>query len=263
MYKKGLMFLLILMFLLFANNVLADGYEFVGGYYYLTFDPELNDYIEEYNQTVQEIIEADESWGTVFSKKEVNDLKELKSTTGYYIGISTKLENIFSNAQKGFTILGQYESFSDNNTGDLYTEWTDGEVSGTTEGEVDAGIDISGFYSGIAYRLNDYLSVNGGLGYYEGELKNKGYIKYSTNPVPYAVDNDTDLEGTFGYKVGAAIDYPLTDNIKILCTMNYRFLEMKLREKIEMTEEDDGFDIDISSMDLSGFDLELGLSYAF
>ncbi|WP_018248377.1 hypothetical protein [Orenia marismortui] len=247
--KKRILIYSTFLIILFSTTTLAAEYQIVGGYYYLDLDPEINDYIQEYNHSIDNIIEFDESLGYTFNKKVIDPLDQIEDANGYYIGISTTRNNLL--------ITAQYEEFSNEDNASVYTEWTDpNNNNGTTVVKLNNEIKVQGIYGEVGKKLNDYLQLTGGIGYYTGEINNEYYINIS-NSTNRDVNNDSDLEGELGFKIGSNFHYSLTDNLNFLCNISYRYLKMDLDENI--TENN----IEISELDLSGFETKVGFTYNF
>lgn len=260
MSKKVLLILLVFLILFSFNNVLAKDFSIISGYYHLSINPDLNSYIEKYNDYIDKIISSNESWGIIFTTKNIEPLNEIKQASGCFIGISTKLNDLVSIGKKELLLVTQYESFSIKKHGSLYTEWTDlGGDFGTTTAKINSGIEVNGLYGSIFYKINDYFDITGGVGYYLGKLKNNGYVEMTGFPRE-DLNYDTDLKGTIGYKLGAKFNYKLLNNFSLLCSINYRSLVMAIEDEIKM---DVPFEVQISKADLSGLEGQIGLSYLF
>lgn len=263
MSKQGLMLLTVCLILFSFNSVLAQDFNVIAGYYYLDINPDLNKYIEKYNDYIERRISEDESWGITFTKKEIDRLDKIKNATGYYLGLSTKLSNLISNGKKEISFTTQYESFSSTKHGSLYTEWTEpGDESGITNAQINTGIKVNGLYGGVLYKLNNYLDLTGGVGYYRGQLDINGHFEITGLPRE-ELNYDTSLKGTVGYKIGARLNYQLSEHFSLLGSVNYRSLVMELAEEIEEIEIDSPVETSISKVDLSGLEGKLGLSYRF
>ncbi len=258
--KKALI-CLVFFVILSANTVLSADYQIVGGYYYLDLDPDMNDYISNYNEYLLNSIDTSESFGYTFHSKKVNSLDEIKDANGYYIGISTKLNSLIPKIKDDLFITAQYERFSDEDTASVHTVWTDNDGNdGTTQIEINNGIKVHGIYTEVSKRLNNYLELTGGVGYYKGEANNN-YSVDITDSTDIKRNHDTDLEGSLGLKVGSNLTYPLTDALNFSCNLSYRCLTMDLEDKITDTYYDG--DVTISELDLDGFETKLGFTYKF
>lgn len=263
MIKQGLMLLTVCLILFSFNSVFAQDFNVIAGYYYLDINPDINKYIEKYNDYINERISEDESWGITFAEKEIDRLDKIKNASGYYIGLSTKLNNLIPNGKKEISFTTQYEFFSSAKQGTLYTEWTEpGGESGITNAQINTGIKVDGLYGGVLYKLNNYLDLTGGVGYYRGQLDINGHFGITGLPRE-ELNYDTSLKGTLGYKIGTRLNYQLSDHLSLLGIVNYRSLVMELAEEIEEIVIDSPVETLISKVDLSGLEGKLGLSYWF
>ncbi|MTI59486.1 MAG: porin family protein [Firmicutes bacterium] len=207
-------------FLLFSVTVvgLASDWEVIGGFTYTTIDSdELDDFVDSLNNSLEE-----EAYGY---DVDISKVDKIDSGSGFYLGGRLPInENI--------KIGGYYEYFNADTEGKVKSLDFDEEI------KIEMEIPVNGLVGIASYNINDYLAVNGGLGYYFGEIE----IKTG----PFSIMK-TDLNG-LGFKLGTDLNYPLNEKISIIGAANYRILTL---------EADDYYDDDI---DFNGFEFKGGIS---
>ncbi|MFW6288067.1 MAG: hypothetical protein ACOC2J_04880 [bacterium] len=211
--------------------------------------------------------------------------EEINTGNGFYLGIakdytitgiltqiSGTYEKFYMSSDGGFNMEGEI-SLNTVPTGDTSLVPSSLSFEGASTSNLD--LEIQGFVLSISPRVNEYLTLNAAVGYYNGS----GTLDYNNS---ISVDSisineewsdsfDLTLEDSIGYKLGASLNYELSDNLNLITTAKYRFLEMDikaLRTNGEYNIDDcilgipDTVDLP-EEEDFSGFEATIGLAYSF
>lgn len=226
--KKLTVLFIFTVFLLFSVTLVgfAGDLEVIGGFTYTTIDSDdLDDLVDSFNNSLEE--EASRSEELHGYDIDISKVDKIDSASGFYLGgrlpINEKVK-----------IGGYYEYFNADSEGKVKYLDFDEEIKLKME------IPVNGLVGIASYNINDYLAVNGGLGYYFGEIE----IKTGSLSIM-----KTDLNG-LGFKLGTDLNFPLSEKISIIGAANYRIL----------TLEADDFDEDIN---FNGLEFKGGISCKF
>ncbi len=263
--KKYLLVLMVIMISVLPFNALAaDGdYQIVGGYLYTTLDPgDLNSVIANINEMGQEV----EIWAPEFIT--YNDLGKIEDGQGFYVGIARELDN-------QAIVTGQYERFSTDASGSLVFNFEENNhtesssVSCFSYNEIkltaDYDLEVQGVSLNYSPRVNDWLTLNGGIGYYWGDLDLNAAVVGKVDDESeslYDYSNNLELGKNIGWKLGLGINKPLKDNVSFLANLNYRVLDLDIEEDEDLNNLPEDFRLPTSD-DFSGYELTVGIGIAF
>ena len=109
--------------------------------------------------------------------------------------------------------------------------------------EVD--INLSGPYGKGVYKVNEMISLNGGLAYYSFTM-DQSYQWYNV-----------EWKGNgIGFLLGGEMTYPISDKISLIGSGNYRLANIDIDKYKEQDVED-------TELNMSGLSLRAGISYNF
>lgn len=219
--------------------------ELLGGGIYTTFAfPKLNNLIDEYNsymrQTPPDIVNID------------SELGKINNAYGFYGGGSLHLDSALS--------IGIICENLTTNTGYEATYYLDVATFNYT---TDIKLSFRGLMVTSSYRINDYLTIGGGGGYYFGTMDIDTSIKdYDEEKEDWFVKDQLIDLGGLGFKVGVSANYPLTEHIKVHSKAHYRILGLDAEDDIVL-EGTDYLQLDTPSLNAKGVELRAGISYLF
>lgn len=222
---KRLILLVVALMVVFSFSVLAvdkfstDNFEFVGG---ITF----NDFTVEDSHKYGELEDVDEF--------------PLASGKGFYIGGLYWLNDNFA-VTAGYDYVNGKEHYK---IGNYDPSWK----------EENEEYKLSGPYVGAAYKVNEWLKLNGALAFYNFERAQDEEDSDGNS------DEETIIEaGGTGYLIGAQMELPVKDNFALTSDVTYRIVNL---EADKFQEED--LDPDESvEYNLKGFRVSIGLAYKF
>lgn len=235
--KKVILISVLSFLIIFSGSVLALDYELVGGGIYTSLElTDFNDNVEQLNNELEE--------GGNLVGYEVEKMDKINSALGFYGGVRFNTSNRFFD-----NIEVTYERFAPG-TG---TSIDYSDQYGTLDLDMDINITINGLVATLSHKVNEYISLKSGVGYYFGATEAtataEGTGAYSVSEEQTETNN---LNG-FGYKIGAAFDYALKDNENnsLFADINYRILELKFEE-----DED-------NTVNANGVELRVGISHKY
>lgn len=232
--------LMLVTLLVLSVGVSAQDFEFVGGITYSTFGlSELNEAIDDMNSFLDYAKDNDGS-------AEISKLDNVKSAIGFYAGLNKEIN-------EELIVGGQFEKYSLGTEGSLKTS-----LEGGIDEDIKYKLDISGLVGTAAYKVNENLALNGGIGYYSGKST---YELKGTDDEKQAVD----ING-IGFKVGASYNYELKPNVSFIGSANYRSVTLKEKDDkvicmIELPEDYDNHEI--KELNAGGFEISGGIAYSF
>lgn len=240
--KKETILLVLAVMLIFSVGVNAsNNIEFIGGGFYTTVNSdELNDAVNARNIILNLFKQEIYNQGYLVN---VSEMDKLKGAFGFYLGGLLPVN-------KNLEIGGYYERFEIGSEGNLTVPLRDAEMN------INIGLPINGIIGTGRYKLNEFVVINGGVGYYFGEFKES--IKFYEGGEEVIVENlvsdsKIDVKG-FGFKVGADVDYPINEQMSIIAGANYRQLEITPKDKDKYGDDE---------VNLDGFEIRGGFSYKF
>ncbi|MFW6270045.1 MAG: hypothetical protein ACOC4G_08190 [Bacillota bacterium] len=156
------------------------------------------------------------------------------------------------------SLSSTYERFSAGTDGSINVSGTDEEGYEFEEDmKIEYDITINGISGVYGHKINNYISINGGAGYYFGDgevlVSYKG-VYDGTTVEDEEESASLDLSG-FGFKVGGDVDYPIEDDYSLTASLNYRILDLDAESDEETTDDD--------SLTADGFELKGGIAYSF
>jgi hypothetical protein len=171
--------------------------------------------------------------------------------SGYYIGLRYIMDN-----NLGFGVGYDYAEAP--LTLDLGLDYYGTEVD--FEGTVSS--ELSGPYGELVYELNDYITFNGAIAFYNYANK----ISYAVVDGSYEdSDEMTFVKGNgTGYMLGAELDYPLYESLSVVSSIGYRSVSIDLNEINTAGFSGENFEkLEDLILTMKGLKFGVGLSYDF
>lgn len=261
---KSLILLLSLLVLI-SVPAWAMGVDVVGGYIYTKMAPdEANQLVDQFNDTIDDKIVS----GFEDFVVERNLMEDIDSAHGYYFGFATDFNNK--------KVTAKYEKFYIREKGNVILEDVYGDEGTYFQyfGKVD--MDLNGLCIDVAPPLNEYISINGGFGYYHGD----GLAKIMFKEVQPGSHDEASLEGiydlyiedTLGYTVGISLNYETNNGLRWISALNYRSLIVDVEPTFEIGQtgnpcplitDNAPQELEPFEADLSGLEFSLGVSRNF
>lgn len=237
--RSKLLVMVLALSLVLAPSVLCSGspFEFVGGGFYTTLTlTDLNDAIEDYNNSIDQLDQQGVS---------VTKMNKINQSVGFFGGTKFNLDNMLS-------VGGSFDNFSAG-TG---TEIDYSDQYGTIDVDLDIDLSVSGLVGTVGINVNEYIGLNGGAGYYFGTVSMSASASATGDYSDYFQMPDeserADLSGV-GFKAGGHLSYPLDDQLSISSSVNYRILELATQNDNSLTND--------TTLNANGVEVRFGVSF--
>mgnify|MGYP000615539675 CR=1 FL=1 len=236
--SKLLVMVLTLSLVLITSTIcLAGPFEFIGGGFYTTLTlTDLNDAIEDYNNSIDQL----DQQGVSATK-----MNKINQSVGFFGGTKFNFNNMLS-------VSGSFDNFSAG-TG---TEIDYSDQYGTIDVDLDIDLSVSGLVGTVGVNVNEYIGLNGGAGYYFGTVSMSGSASATGDYSDYfqmtEESESADLSGV-GFKAGGHLNYPLNDQLSIYSAVNYRILELATQNDNALTND--------TTLNANGIEVRFGVSF--
>lgn len=241
MKKASILFVLavLLVFSISVSVSASNGFEFIGGGIYTTVD---SDFLNNVTKNVNYLFKGIQNETDL--QLSISEMDEINSGFGLYVGGLLPLN-------RNFKIGGYYERLNFSSEGNLKSPLINRE-----EIEVSIGLPVNGVVGTAVLNINDFISLNGGVGYYFGGYNTR--LTCFENGIEVEVPNLTldetvDVSG-IGFNFGANIDYPINEQMSIIGGANYRILSLAPKDEDKYGDNE---------IDLDGFEFRGGIAYKF
>ena len=237
--KSKLLVLGLTISLILIPSVLVSGspFELSGGGFYTTLTmTDLNDAIEDYNNSIDQISQQGVS---------ATKMDKINQSIGFYGGAEFNLNNMLA-------LGGSFDSFSAG-TG---TKIDYSDQNGTIDVDLNIDLSVSGMVGMVSANINDYIGLDGGAGYYFGTISMLGSANATGDYAGYfqmdQASESADLSGV-GFKAGGHFNYPINDQLSINSSVNYRILELETQNDNSLTND--------TTLNANGIELRFGVSF--
>ncbi|MCF7889743.1 hypothetical protein K9M78_00825 [Candidatus Bipolaricaulota bacterium] len=236
--RSKLLILALTLSLVLIPSVLcsASPFELVGGGFYTTLTlTDLNDAIEDYNNSIEQF----EQEGVSVSK-----MNKINQTLGVFGGARLNVGNRLA-------VGGTFDTFSAGTGTEIDYDDQYGEI------DLDLGIDlsVSGLVGTVSANINDYIGLNGGAGYYFGTVSMSASATATGDYSGYFdldESESADLSG-FGFKAGGHFNYPVNNQLSLYTSVNYRILELATQIDNSLTND--------TTLNANGVEVRFGISF--
>jgi len=237
--RSKLLVMVLVLSLVSVPSALCSGspFEFVGGGFYTTLTlTDLNDAIEDYNNSIDQLEQQGMS---------VTKMNKINQSVGFFGGARFNLGNMLS-------VGSTFDTFSAGTGTEIDYE----DQYGTIDVDLNIDLSVSGLVGTVGANINEYIGLSGGAGYYFGTVSMSGSVTATGDYAGYfqmpEESESADLSGV-GFKAGGHLNYPLNDQLSIYSSVQYRILELATQNDNTLTND--------TTLNANGVEVRFGVSF--